>query len=106
MTAGPQINGGRFGRHGNTVCISLSLSLQTNSIHSFTFTWVIPLGSLTLNGGMGPRGPGYLALVGAQRVWRKVPGFEPSDDVDVAVFFDALLAKFLLPLSFSCVASQ
>ena len=29
----------------------------------------------------------------------------PGDDVDVAVFFDALLGKFLLPLSFSCVAA-
>lgn len=73
-------------------------------IHSLS-PGVIPTGSLTLKG-LGDLGVHSTKdLRGLRRVWWGFLGV-PEDDVDVAVFFDALLGKFLLPLSFSCVASQ
>ena len=65
-----------------------------------------PSGFTHTKWGYGTSGSRLPSLSGGLEGLAGVPGFEPSDDVDVAVFFDALLAKFLLPLSFSCVASQ
>ena len=86
------------------LCASPSL-LCLRRPHSFTFTWGHPNGFTHTKRVGRPGGPLYQGPKGPSGGLVGVLGV-PEDDVDVADFFDALLGKFLLPLSFSCVASQ